>query len=65
MAGAIGHLGTGQVTLWNGIVSGAILWLGFMATTVAINHPTSCLFDRAGSHLFESQALRRVLERPF
>lgn len=38
MAGAIGHLGTGQITLWNGVVSGAILWLGFIATTIAVNH---------------------------
>lgn len=38
LAGVVGHLGTGQVTLWNGIVSGAFVWLGFMATTLAINH---------------------------
>jgi len=38
LAGVIGHLGTGQVTLWNGIVSGAFIWLGFMATTIAVNH---------------------------
>lgn len=38
MAGVIGHLGAGQVTLWNGVVSGFLLWLGFMATTMAVNH---------------------------
>ncbi|MFC6491046.1 DUF1761 domain-containing protein [Nitratireductor sp. GCM10026969] len=38
LAGVIGHLGAGQVTLWNGIVSGAFIWLGFMATTIAVNH---------------------------
>src|SRR5690606_10201435 len=38
LAGAIGHLGTGQVALWNGIVSGALVWFGFMATVIAVNH---------------------------
>lgn len=38
LAGVIGHLGTGQVTLWNGVVSGAFIWLGFMATSMAVNH---------------------------
>jgi hypothetical protein len=38
LAGVIGHLGPGQVTLWNGIVSGFLLWLGFIATTLAVNH---------------------------
>ncbi|WP_295808122.1 DUF1761 domain-containing protein [uncultured Nitratireductor sp.] len=37
LAGVIGHLGAGQVTLWNGVISGAFIWLGFMATTVAVN----------------------------
>jgi hypothetical protein len=37
LAGVIGHLGAGQVTFWNGVVSGAFIWLGFMATTVAVN----------------------------
>ncbi|MEX0347506.1 MAG: DUF1761 domain-containing protein [Rhizobiaceae bacterium] len=37
LAGVIGHLGTGEVTLWNGVVSGLFVWLGFMATTVAVN----------------------------
>ncbi len=38
LAGVIGHLGVGQVTLWNGVVSAFFLWLGFMATTMAVNH---------------------------
>lgn len=38
LAGVIGHLGTGQVTLWNGVVSGFLLWLGFTATALAVNH---------------------------
>jgi hypothetical protein len=38
LAGAIGHLGTGQVTLRNGVVSGAIIWAGFMVTIMAVDH---------------------------
>lgn len=38
LAGVIGHLGTGQVTLWNGLVYAAFLWAGFIATTLAVNH---------------------------
>lgn len=38
LAGLIGHLGAGQVTLSNGIISGFFVWLGFMATTLAVNH---------------------------
>lgn len=38
LAGVVGHLGSGQVTLWNGIVSGFFVWLGFMAMTMMINH---------------------------
>lgn len=38
LAGIIGHLGPGQVTIRNGIISGAFCWLGFVATTVATNH---------------------------
>lgn len=37
LAGVIGHLGTGQVTLWNGVVSGFFIWAGFIATTIAVN----------------------------
>ncbi len=38
LAGVIGHLGKGHVTLRNGIVSGAMVWLGFVATTMIVNH---------------------------
>lgn len=38
LAGVIGHLGPGQVTTRNGVVSAAFLWLGFVATTLIVNH---------------------------
>jgi hypothetical protein len=38
LAGLIGHLGAGQVTLMNGIISGAFCWLGFVITTLAVNY---------------------------
>ena len=38
LAGIIGHLGAGQVTLRHGVISGAFVWLGFVATTLAVNH---------------------------
>jgi hypothetical protein len=38
LSGAIGHLGPGQVTVKNGIISGAILWAGFVVTTVFVNN---------------------------
>jgi hypothetical protein len=38
LAGTVGHLGPGQVTLKNGIISGLFLWAGFMATTVFVNN---------------------------
>ena len=38
LAGIIGHLGPGQVTLRNGLISGAFCWLGFVATTIVTNH---------------------------
>jgi len=38
LAGVIGHLGVGQVTFWNGVISAAFIWVGFMATTIAVNH---------------------------
>ena len=37
LAGVIGHLGEGQVTVVNGIISGGFVWLGFIATTVTVN----------------------------
>lgn len=38
LAGIIGHLGKNYVTPRNGAVSGALVWLGFVATTLAVNH---------------------------
>ncbi|MCT8268596.1 DUF1761 domain-containing protein [Afifella sp. JA880] len=37
LAGAIGHLGPGQATTRNGVISAAILWAGFVATTSGVN----------------------------
>ena len=38
LAGVIGHLGKGQVTLWNGTLSGIFIWAGFVATPMATNY---------------------------
>jgi hypothetical protein len=38
LAGTLGHLGPGQVTVKNGIISALFLWLGFIATTVFVNN---------------------------
>ena len=38
LAGVIGHLGPGQVTPVNGLISGAFIWFGFVLTTQLINH---------------------------
>lgn len=38
LAGSIGHLGQGQVTLKNGIISALFVWAGFVATTIATNY---------------------------
>lgn len=38
MAGLIGHLGPGQVTLKNGLISAGIVWFGFLLTSTAISH---------------------------
>jgi hypothetical protein len=38
LAGTIAHLGPGQVTLRNGIISALFLWLGFVVTTVFVNN---------------------------
>jgi len=38
MAGVLGHLGAGQVTFRNGVISGAFLWFGFILTTIWINY---------------------------
>ena len=38
LAGLIGHLGPGQVTLRNGIISGAFAWFGFVIPTMLVNN---------------------------
>ena len=38
LAGLMGHLGPDTVTVWNGIVSAAFVWLGFVAPVVAVNN---------------------------
>ncbi len=38
LAGVLGHLGPGQVTLRNGVISALFLWVGFVLTTVATNN---------------------------
>ena len=38
LAGIIGHLGTGQVTVVNGVISALFVWVGFVVTTMAVNH---------------------------
>lgn len=38
LAGVMGHLGPGQVTLRNGLISAGFIWVGFVATTLAVNH---------------------------
>ena len=38
LAGLIGHLGTGEVTWSNGLISAAFVWIGFVLTTLIVNH---------------------------
>jgi hypothetical protein len=38
LAGVLGHLGPGQVTLKNGVISAAFLWFGFIFTTLFVNY---------------------------
>jgi F0F1-type ATP synthase membrane subunit c/vacuolar-type H+-ATPase subunit K len=37
LGGVLGHLGPGQVTVMNGMISGLFVWAGFIATTIAVN----------------------------
>ena len=41
LAGLLGHLGVGQVTLRNGIICGVFVWFGFILTTMAVNYAFS------------------------
>jgi hypothetical protein len=38
LAGVLGHLGPGQVTLRNGLISAAFLWFGFVLTSTIVNN---------------------------
>ena len=38
LAGGLGHLGLGQVTLKNGVISALFMWLGFVITTLSVNY---------------------------
>ncbi len=38
LSGVIGHLGEGQVTPRNGIISGIAVWVGFVVTTMGVNY---------------------------
>src|SRR3954454_23253088 len=38
LAGSIGHLGPGNVSIRSGIISGLIIWAGFVATTIFVNN---------------------------
>jgi len=38
LAGVLGHLGPGQVTVRNGVISALFLWFGFILTTIATNN---------------------------
>jgi hypothetical protein len=38
LAGLLAHLGAGQVTLRNGVISGAFVWFGFILTTMVVNY---------------------------
>jgi hypothetical protein len=56
LAGVLGHLGPGQVTLRNGVISAAFLWFGFILTTMVVNYSFSgrdrrLLFIDAGNWL--------------
>lgn len=38
LAGVIGHLGDDAVTVRNGVISAAFIWLGFVVSTQAVNY---------------------------
>jgi|tagenome__1003787_1003787.scaffolds.fasta_scaffold20964193_3 hypothetical protein len=38
LSGVLGHLGPGQVTIRNGVISALFLWFGFILTTIATNN---------------------------
>lgn len=38
LGGILGHLGTEQMTVKGGLITGAFVWLGFAATATAVNY---------------------------
>lgn len=38
LAGTVGHLGDGMVTVRNGVITGLFVWTGFIATTISVNY---------------------------
>jgi hypothetical protein len=38
LGGLMGHFGSGQLTLRNGIISGAFIWFGFVITAMVANY---------------------------
>jgi hypothetical protein len=38
LAGVVGHLGAGAVTIRSGVISAAAVWLGFVVTTQTVNY---------------------------
>lgn len=38
LAGLVAHLGPGQFTVKNAVISGAFIWLGFVMTTLVVNN---------------------------
>lgn len=38
LAGLVGHLSSGQVTIKSGLITAGLVWLGFVATALAVNH---------------------------
>jgi len=38
LAGILGHLGATQMTVRGGLITGAFVWIGFVATSVAVNY---------------------------
>lgn len=41
LAGVMFHAGNGAFTIRTGVISAALVWLGFVATTIGVNHAFS------------------------
>ena len=41
LAGIVGHLGPGQVTMRNGLITALFVWFGFVVTTMLVNNAFS------------------------